>query len=93
MRERAAVRRVRGFGRRGISVGLLAVAAFALSVTSAGGTQACGGSLGTAQQFNTFVQKTVDFDMTRKEYIDKMTPEDKAALEEYKKKTVELRAA
>ena len=27
----------------------------------------------------------VNFDMTRKEYMDKMTPEDKAALEEYKK--------
>jgi tetratricopeptide (TPR) repeat protein len=30
--------------------------------------------------------KTVDFDMTRKEYLDKMSPEDRAALEEYKKK-------
>ncbi len=30
--------------------------------------------------------KTIDFDMTRKEYIDKMSPEDKKALEEYKKK-------
>ena len=30
--------------------------------------------------------KTIDFDMTRKEYIDKMSPEDKKALEDYKKK-------
>lgn len=29
--------------------------------------------------------KAVDFDMTRKEYMDKMSPADKAALEEYKK--------
>jgi tetratricopeptide (TPR) repeat protein len=29
--------------------------------------------------------KVVNFDMTRKEYIDKMTPEEKTALEEYKK--------
>jgi tetratricopeptide (TPR) repeat protein len=29
--------------------------------------------------------KLVNFDMTRKEYIDKMSPEDKAALEAYKK--------
>jgi tetratricopeptide (TPR) repeat protein len=29
--------------------------------------------------------KTVDFDMTRKEYMDKMSPEDRAKLEEYKK--------
>jgi len=28
----------------------------------------------------------IDFDMTRKEFMDKMTPEDKKALEEYKKK-------
>jgi tetratricopeptide (TPR) repeat protein len=33
--------------------------------------------------------KAVDFDMTRKEYIDKMSPEDKAALEAYKKKAGE----
>ena len=31
----------------------------------------------------------VDFDMSRKEYIDKMSPEDKKALEEYKKKNAE----
>jgi tetratricopeptide (TPR) repeat protein len=30
--------------------------------------------------------KTIDFDMTRKEYIDMMSAADKAALEEYKKK-------
>jgi hypothetical protein len=30
--------------------------------------------------------KAVDFDMTRKEYIDKMSPEEKATLEEVKKK-------
>jgi tetratricopeptide (TPR) repeat protein len=29
--------------------------------------------------------KVVDFDMTRKEYIDKMSPEDRKALEDYKK--------
>lgn len=29
--------------------------------------------------------KVVDFDMTRKEFLDKMSPEDKAALEAYKK--------
>ena len=34
--------------------------------------------------------KTVDFDMTRKEYVDKMTPEEKKALEEYKKKNAEV---
>jgi tetratricopeptide (TPR) repeat protein len=33
--------------------------------------------------------KQVDFDMTRKEYIDKMTPEEKKTLEEYKKKNAE----
>ncbi len=34
--------------------------------------------------------KLVDFDMTRKEYVDKMTPEEKKALEEYKKKNAEV---
>ncbi len=34
--------------------------------------------------------KTVDFDMTRKEYIDKMTPEEKKALEEFKKKNADV---
>ncbi len=33
--------------------------------------------------------KTLNFDMTRKEYLDKMSPEDKKALEEYKKKAGE----
>ncbi len=37
--------------------------------------------------------KAVDFDMTRKEYIDKMTPEDKAALEEYKKQNAATQQA
>jgi tetratricopeptide (TPR) repeat protein len=37
--------------------------------------------------------KTVDFDMTRKEYLDKMSPADRAALEEYKKKNAETTAA
>ena len=37
--------------------------------------------------------KTVDFDMTRKEYIDKMSPADRANLEEYKKKNAETNAA
>ena len=37
--------------------------------------------------------KTVDFDMTRKEYTDKMSPADKQALEEYKKKNAETVAA
>jgi tetratricopeptide (TPR) repeat protein len=35
----------------------------------------------------------LNFDMTRKEYIDKMTPEEKKALEEYKKKNSEVSAA
>ena len=33
--------------------------------------------------------KTLNFDMTRKEYLDKMSPEDKKALEEYKKRAGE----
>ena len=33
--------------------------------------------------------KTVDFDMTRPEYISKMTPEEKKALEEFKKKNAD----
>jgi tetratricopeptide (TPR) repeat protein len=37
--------------------------------------------------------KTVDFDMTRKEYLDKMSPADRQALEEYKKKNTEVQAA
>jgi tetratricopeptide (TPR) repeat protein len=34
--------------------------------------------------------KTVNFDMSRKEYIDKMTPEEKKALEDFKKKNAEV---
>jgi Flp pilus assembly protein TadD len=37
--------------------------------------------------------KTLDFDMTRKEYIDKMTPEEKAKLENYKKNAQAAQAA
>ena len=37
--------------------------------------------------------KTVDFDMTRKEYMDKMTPEEKKQIEEFKKKNAEATAA
>jgi tetratricopeptide (TPR) repeat protein len=37
--------------------------------------------------------KAVDFDMTRKEYIDKMSPADRAALEEYKKNAAATMAA
>ncbi|MEI9978093.1 MAG: tetratricopeptide repeat protein [Edaphobacter sp.] len=36
--------------------------------------------------------KTVDFDMSRPEYIAKMSPEDRKALEEYKKKNAEIMA-
>jgi tetratricopeptide (TPR) repeat protein len=34
--------------------------------------------------------KSVDFDMSRKDYLDKMTPEEKKQLEEYKKKNAEV---
>jgi hypothetical protein len=37
--------------------------------------------------------KAVDFDMTRPEYIAKMSPADRAALEEFKKKNAEVTAA
>lgn len=37
--------------------------------------------------------KLVNFDMTRKEYIDKMTPEEKKTLEEYRKKNAEAVAS
>jgi tetratricopeptide (TPR) repeat protein len=37
--------------------------------------------------------KVVNFDMTRKEYIDKMTPEEKKSLEEYKKQAAAQIAA
>jgi tetratricopeptide (TPR) repeat protein len=40
--------------------------------------------------FKTGDDKVVDFDMTRKEYIDKMTPEEKKALEDFKKKNAEV---
>ena len=36
--------------------------------------------------------KAVDFDMTRKEYLDKMTPEEKKQLEEFRKKNAEVMA-
>ena len=36
--------------------------------------------------------KQVDFDMSRKEYLDKMTPEEKKQLEEYRKKNAEVTA-
>lgn len=37
--------------------------------------------------------KQVDFDMSRKEYLDKMSPEEKKALEEYKKKNADVVSA
>jgi len=37
--------------------------------------------------------KQVDFDMSRKEFIDKMTPEEKKQLEEYKKKNADVSQA
>jgi tetratricopeptide (TPR) repeat protein len=37
--------------------------------------------------------KVVSFDMTRKEYLDKMTPEEKKQLEEFKKKNADVTAA
>jgi tetratricopeptide (TPR) repeat protein len=37
--------------------------------------------------------KTVDFDMTRKEYLEKMSPADREALEAYKKKNAETTQA
>jgi tetratricopeptide (TPR) repeat protein len=37
--------------------------------------------------------KTANFDMTRKEYMDKMTPEEKKALEDFKKQNSEATAA
>ena len=40
-------------------------------------------------KFSAGEDKQVDFDMSRKEYIDKMTPEDRKALEDYKKKNAE----
>ena len=43
-------------------------------------------------EFKAGESKTVDFDMTRAEYINKMTPEERKALEEFKKKNAELMA-
>jgi hypothetical protein len=37
--------------------------------------------------------KTLDFDMTRKDYLDKMTPDERAQLAEYKKKNAAANAA
>ncbi|SFS20921.1 Tetratricopeptide repeat-containing protein [Granulicella pectinivorans] len=37
--------------------------------------------------------KVVSFDMTRKEYMDKMTPEERKAVEEFKKKNADVSAA
>ena len=45
------------------------------------------------QTFKAGDDKIVNFDMTRKEYIDKMTPEEKKALEEFKKKNADTMAA
>jgi tetratricopeptide (TPR) repeat protein len=44
------------------------------------------------QSFKPGEDKLVNFDMTRKEYIDKMSPEDKKTLEEYKKKNAAITA-
>jgi tetratricopeptide (TPR) repeat protein len=43
------------------------------------------------QVFKAGEDKLVNFDMTRKEFIDKMTPEQKTQLEEYKKKIAEAK--
>ena len=43
--------------------------------------------------FKASEDKSIDFDMTRKEYVDKMSPEEKKALEEYKKKNAEVTQA
>ena len=43
--------------------------------------------------FTTGADKLANFDETRKEYMDKMTPEEKTALEEYKKKNAEATKA
>lgn len=42
------------------------------------------------QTFKTGEDKLLNFDMTRKEFIDKMTPEQKQQLEDYKKRTAEV---
>lgn len=41
----------------------------------------------------TGADKVVNFDMTRKEYMDKMTPEERKAIEEFKKKNADVSAA
>jgi tetratricopeptide (TPR) repeat protein len=43
--------------------------------------------------FTTGVDKTVNFDMSRPEYLAKMSPEDRKALEEYKKRNAEVVAS
>ena len=43
------------------------------------------------QTFKAGEDKLVQFDMTRKDFIDKMTPEQKQALEDYKKKTADAK--
>jgi len=45
------------------------------------------------QTFKAGEDKLVNFDMQRKEFLDKMTPEQKAELEAYKKKNAEVTAA
>ncbi len=45
------------------------------------------------QTFKAGEDKLINFDMARKEYIDKMTPEEKAALEAFKKKNAEVTAS
>jgi tetratricopeptide (TPR) repeat protein len=44
------------------------------------------------EQLSAGDDKTVDFDMTRKEYIDKMTPAERQQLEDFKKKNAEVSA-
>ncbi len=45
------------------------------------------------QTFKAGEDKLLNFDMQRKEFLDKMTPEEKAALEAFKKKNAEVTAA
>jgi tetratricopeptide (TPR) repeat protein len=47
----------------------------------------------TAQSFGGGENKTLDFDMTRPEFIAKMSPADRDQLEEFKKKNAEVAAA
>jgi tetratricopeptide (TPR) repeat protein len=46
-----------------------------------------------SQPFKAGEDKPEDFDMTRQAYIDKMSPEDKKTLEEFKKKNADVMAA